>query len=143
HLARELASMMGRDRRLASERITADHVDRALEHEPGRSVALPDVVHSFARLEMPWRAAGETLGGLDLAGVERRKHLVKAGLDDAHGQFSAITACPILAGPAGFGTTLRREDRAKGRAHSRRDDPWASGRATSDIFGPFRQWESH
>ena len=85
HLARELASMMGRDRQLTSERITADYVDRAFEHEPGRSVALPDVEHSFARLEMPWRAAGETLGGLDLAGVERRKHLVKAGLDDAHG----------------------------------------------------------
>src|SRR5215813_7648981 len=99
HLARELASMMGRDRQLASERITADHVDR-------------------------------------------RKHLVKAGLDDAHGQFSGMTVCPILAFTAGFGTTLRREERAKGRAHSRRDDPWAAGRATSDIFAPFRQWES-
>ena len=83
-LARELAGMVGGDRRLAVETIAADDIDRTLEHEPGRRIGYARVEYRLAGREIPGRPAGEALGRFDLAGVQHRKHLVAAGLNYAH-----------------------------------------------------------
>ena len=51
-LARELTGAKAGDRRLMIEAIATDHIDRALEHEPGRGIALADVVDDFTGCEI-------------------------------------------------------------------------------------------
>ena len=44
---------MAGDRRLVIEAIATHHVDRALEHEPDRDMALADVEDDLTRREFP------------------------------------------------------------------------------------------
>jgi hypothetical protein len=69
---------------------------------------------------MACRAAGETLRGLDLRGVEHRKHLMAAGLDESHGRslaggarrnHQARGSCPVIRQPAAVGRAGKTEFR--------------------------------
>src|SRR6476659_10370808 len=83
-LARELTLAKAGDRRLMIEAIATDHIDRALEHEPGRDIALADVVDDFiGRKVVRWHHC-EALRHVDLARIEHRKQLMATSLDDAH-----------------------------------------------------------
>src|SRR5262245_29880697 len=104
-LARELTGAMASDRRLTIETITTYHVNRALEHEPSRRVALARLENDFARGEITRRAACKALGCLDLRSIEHGKHLVMARLDEAHAR------SPIGMLTAPFLTRKTREDR--------------------------------
>jgi hypothetical protein len=86
--ARELAGAMASDRSLAMETIAARHIDRALEHEPDRGIALTHVEYDLAGRKSPCGAACEALRRLDLARVEHRKQLTATGLDEAHWESS-------------------------------------------------------
>ncbi len=70
HLAGDLPDPMRGDRRLVLQAIAPNDVDRTLKHEPGGRVTLADVEHHIARGERARGAAGETLGGFDLPGIE-------------------------------------------------------------------------
>jgi hypothetical protein len=80
-----LTGVVGSNWCLGPKRASAGDVDCAFEHEPGRSVALADIENDFAPFKMSYRPTGEAFGGLDLARVKRREHLVVACLDDTHG----------------------------------------------------------
>src|SRR6476646_4046705 len=84
YLARELTGAMASDRRLTIETITTYNVNRALEHEPSRRVALARLENDFARGEISRRAARKALGCLDLRSIDHGQHLVMACLDEAH-----------------------------------------------------------
>ena len=97
YLARELTGAMASDRRLTIETITTYHVNRALEHEPSRRVALARLENDFARGEITCRAARKALGCLDLRSIEHGKHLVMARFDEAHARSSVgIVTAPFL-----------------------------------------------
>jgi hypothetical protein len=83
-LAGDVAGAVGGDRDLPVEPVAADHLDGAREHEPGRRLALADLEHDHAGGEGARRPAREASRGLDLRRVEHGKHLVTAGLDQAH-----------------------------------------------------------
>jgi hypothetical protein len=56
-------------------------LDRSLEDEPSRRVALADVEHQFARCEALWLSAGEPLSGFDLGSAQDREHLRAPRID--------------------------------------------------------------
>ncbi len=87
HLARELAGAEGDDRQLVVQAVAPYEVDRALEQEPGRHMALADVEDGLARGERPRRAAGEAPGRLDLQRLQNGKHLLATGVDKRHRAF--------------------------------------------------------
>jgi hypothetical protein len=83
-LAGDLAEAVDGDRHLVIEPVSADDLDRALKHEPGRRLSLTDGEHDIAGCEGPCVTAGKASGRLDLHIVEHREHLVMTGLDQAH-----------------------------------------------------------
>jgi hypothetical protein len=64
--ARELPCTVGCDRRLVVRTVPPQDVDRAVEHEPNRHVAVPRGPDHVARRKMLWRAAGEAARRFDL-----------------------------------------------------------------------------
>src|SRR5512135_1616817 len=104
---------MAGDRRLTIETITTYYVNRALEHEPGRRVALARLENDFTGGEIARRAARKALGRLDLRSIEHGKHLVMARLDEAHARSPVgIVTAPFLT------RKKRGEPLAGGRRHS-------------------------
>jgi hypothetical protein len=76
--------MMRGDGRLLVESITAHHVDRSLQNEPGRGLPFAHVEHDLVRCKAARRTAGKAPCGLDLARIEHWEHLLTAGFDNTH-----------------------------------------------------------
>src|SRR6476660_9240637 len=66
------------------EAIATDHIDRALEHAPGRDISLADVVDDFTGCKVVRWPACEALRHVDLARIEHGKQLMATSRDDAH-----------------------------------------------------------
>jgi hypothetical protein len=90
--ARELADLAGKlaraehdHRAFLVQPVASADLHDAAQHQPGRHVAHTDIVDELARREFPRRGAGEALRRRDLNGIEDRKDLVEAGVDETHG----------------------------------------------------------
>jgi hypothetical protein len=83
-LAGELPRMMRGDGRFLVEPITAHHVDRSLQNEPGRGLPFAHAEHDLVRCKATRRTAGKAPCGLDLARIEYGEHLLMASFNDAH-----------------------------------------------------------
>src|SRR6478672_7268401 len=111
-----LTGAMASDRRLTIETITTYHVNRALEHEPSRRVALARLENDFARGKITRRAARKALGCLDLRSIEHGKHLVMARLDEAHARSPVgIATAPFLTRKTRDSPLQVRKSKATGR----------------------------
>ena len=64
--------------------VAPHHLKIAIKHQPGRRIALADVIDLGAGRERHRLAAGETPGGLHQSGVEHRKHLVETLFVETH-----------------------------------------------------------
>src|SRR4029079_3594607 len=99
-LAGNLAGMMSGNRGLTMQTVATDDFDRAFKNQPCRRIRLADIEDELAGSKLPCGTAGKTLCGLDLAGIEHRKHLMTAGADSAH---DAYRSCRLSVGePAGL-----------------------------------------
>jgi len=76
------------NRRLVIKTIAAYNINRALEHEPDRGIALRDVIDDLTGCEVARWPVCKALRHVDLARVEHRKQLVATSLDD--------TQCALL-----------------------------------------------
>ena len=64
--------------------VTPHDFEAAVEHQPGRRIARTDIIKKVAGLERLRRSAGKTLGGVEMTGIQDRKHLIEAGIDEGH-----------------------------------------------------------
>src|ERR1700722_16043817 len=79
--AAELAGALHRDGQFTPAPIVPARLDRSLEDEPSRRLALADIEHQFARCEALWLSAGEPLSRFDLARAQDREHLRTPRID--------------------------------------------------------------
>src|SRR5271157_3746700 len=73
--AAELPGALHRDGQFTPAPVVTARLDRSLEDEPSRRVALADIEHQFARREALWLPAGEPLSRFDLGSAQDREHL--------------------------------------------------------------------